>query len=157
MRLNEWFWHTRSPAHTVSLWSSSSTLGSQNLGKVYISYDMYFAALNSCLKTRKLQMHIQMLKLAGLLKLGLEIIYFNATMYVTYCRSLCPLPTLKKTMCAINCYIIRIMVSSNNQLGSVMASYLNKSFKYLTQGKYVQFILVEISMSRFITSYRLIS
>ena len=102
-------------------------------------------------------MHIQMLKLAGLLKLGLEIIYFNATMYVTYCRSLCPLPTLKKTMCAINCYIIRIMVSSNNQLGSVMASYLNKSFKYLTQGKYVQFILVEISMSRFITSYRLIS
>ena len=47
-------WHTRSPAHTaVSLWSSSSTLGSQKLGKVYISYDMYFAALNSCLKTEK--------------------------------------------------------------------------------------------------------
>ena len=90
-----------------------------------------------------------MLKLAGLLKLGLEIIYFNATIHVTYCRSLCPLPTLKKTMCAINCYIIRIMVSCNNQLGSVMASYLNKSFKYLTQGKYVQFILVEISTSRF--------
>jgi hypothetical protein len=43
----------RSPAHAASLWSSSSTLGSQNLGKVYISYDMYFAALNSCLKTAK--------------------------------------------------------------------------------------------------------